>query len=76
MDNTIILASSSRAMTARDILKRKGINSRVVRIPPSKNRGCGFGLKIFNNFSAAVEILESRGISEFKSFPEVNNDLS
>lgn len=63
MDDLIKLSSVTQAMKAKDILKKKGIYSKIHRIPAQKGQGaCGYGLLIKRNIEKAVEILENNNI--------------
>ena len=63
MDKLVKLASVTEAMRARDILKKRGIDSKIARIPSQNGRGsCGYGLNIKTELSKATEILSESGI--------------
>ncbi|MBR1732002.1 MAG: DUF3343 domain-containing protein [Ruminococcus sp.] len=63
MDNMIKLSSVTQALRARDILIKRGIGSKVIRIPAARGRGsCSYGLKIDSRLSEAVNILRDNNI--------------
>lgn len=57
------LVSLTYAYKAKDSLKRRGINSRIVYTPSSiKSNGCGYSLAASTDYQTAVQILRADGI--------------
>lgn len=62
-DNLIMLSSVTLAMKSREILKRNGMFSKVVRTPISlKTNSCGYSLSVPKNINKALQILMGNGI--------------
>ncbi len=63
MDNLIIFGSMTPALRARDILKKAGIHSRLVRTPskPGK-KNCGYSLAVDSNIDKAVSLIKEKRI--------------
>lgn len=59
-----MFSSVTLAMRGRDELKINGIFCRLIRTPMSlSNKSCGYSLLIKGDFTKALEILGSKGIS-------------
>ena len=58
-----VVESATMAMKGYRILNRNGINARVERTPPVKNRGgCGYSIVVYSNPQKALEILKRSGV--------------
>ncbi len=61
--NLIMVSSITHAMSAKEVLGKKGIRSEIVRTPRHKLRsGCGYSLYVPSDFARAVSILRSAGV--------------
>lgn len=65
MENNLIMFNSvTLAMRGRDLLKKNGINARMVRTPIHlRNKSCGYSLLVVKDFDRALNIIGSNGIS-------------
>ena len=62
--NIVVLSSQTYAFKGRELLKRKGIHSKIIRIPSNINiSSCGFGLLIPQNIEEAINLLNQHKIS-------------
>lgn len=58
-----VAESATMAMKGYRILNRNGINARVERTLPAKNRGgCGYSIVVYGNPQKALEILNRNNI--------------
>ena len=58
-----VVESATMAMKGYRILNRNGINARVQRTLPAKNRGgCGYSIVVYGNPQTALEILKRNNI--------------
>lgn len=61
-DKLLVSGSVTHAMRGREVLYSHGIKAYVERVRPSKDYGCGYGLKIKGDSQRAVELLSKAGI--------------
>lgn len=62
--NLIMFTSVTLAMRSRDILKRFGISSQMIRTPAHlRSRSCGYSLLVTNDFDNAVNIIIGNGVA-------------
>lgn len=62
-NNLIIFNSVTFAIRSRDLLKRNGIDARLVRTPSHlRNRSCGYSLLIISRFEDAKSLILNNGI--------------
>ena len=61
-DKLLVSGSVTHAMKGRELLWSRGIKAYVERVHPSKDHGCGYGLRIKGDHRQAVEILAKAGI--------------
>ena len=61
--NILILSSQTQAFRGRELLKNKGIASKVIRTPANINiTSCGFSLFVPNRVEEAIKILKQNRI--------------
>lgn len=58
----IIVGSVTAAMRGRDLLMRRGIRGYIVRVPRTREMGCGYGINVPGAADEAQRILEECGI--------------
>ncbi len=64
MDNLIVFDSMTEALRARDLLRGRGISSRLVRTPAKLRHGsCGYSLAVKGDYARAWEFLRKNGAS-------------
>lgn len=61
-DRLLVVGSVTHAMRGKEILYSHGIKAYVQRVRASRSYGCGYGLLIKAEVSAAAEILSRAGI--------------
>lgn len=63
-DNLIMFGSVTLAMKSRDVLSRRGMQSRLMRTPVQlKTNSCGYSLFVPYEFDKALQIIGSSGIT-------------
>ena len=64
MENLILFRSMTAVMKGRELLRRNGINSKIIRTPSKLRKGaCGYSLQIGRRFDEAERIIREKGIS-------------
>ena len=62
-NNLILFPSMTAVLKARDVLRRRGINSRVIRTPANlRRRSCGYSLLVKRGFDEAVSLIKKENI--------------
>ncbi len=62
-NNLILFPSMTAVLKARDVLRRRGINSRVIRTPANlRRRSCGYSLLVKRGFDEAVSLIKNENI--------------
>lgn len=62
-DKLLVSGSVTHAMRGREILWSHGIKAYVERVRPSKDYGCGYGLRVKADYRRAADILTKAGIN-------------
>lgn len=63
MDNLIIFGSMTPALKARDILKKSGVSSKLVRTPSKlSKKNCGYSLLVKSDFDRALNLINEKRI--------------
>ncbi|MEE0956986.1 MAG: DUF3343 domain-containing protein [Ruminococcus sp.] len=61
--NLILFHSMTSVLKGREVLRRRGIASRVIRTPSQLRRGsCGYSLLINRRFDEALRLIEQENI--------------
>ncbi|HCA04752.1 MAG TPA: hypothetical protein DEO32_02520 [Ruminococcaceae bacterium] len=59
-NNLILFPSMTAVLKAREILRRQGISSRVIRTPANlRRRSCGYSLLVRRSFEDAVSLIKT-----------------
>ena len=62
-NNLILFPSMTAVLKAREVLRRRGINSRVIRTPANlRRRSCGYSLRVKRGFDEAVSLIKNENI--------------
>ena len=62
-NNLILFPSMTAVLKAREVLRRRGINSRVIRTPANlRRRSCGYSLLVKRGFDEAVSLIKNENI--------------
>ena len=62
-NNLILFPSMTAVLKAREVLRRRGINSRVSRTPANlRRRSCGYSLLVKRGFDEAVSLIKNENI--------------
>lgn len=62
-NNLILFPSMTAVLKAREVLRRRGINSRVIRTPANlRRRSCGYSLLVKRGFDEAVSLIKNKNI--------------
>ena len=62
-NNLILFPSMTAVLKAREVLRRRGINSRVIRTPANlRRRSCGYSLLVKRGFDEAVILIKNENI--------------
>lgn len=62
-NNLILFPSMTAVLKAREALRRRGINSRVIRTPANlRRRSCGYSLLVKRGFDEAVSLIKNENI--------------
>lgn len=62
-NNLILFPSMTAVLKAREVLRRRGINSRVIRTPANlRRRSCGYSLLVKRSFDEAVSLIKNENI--------------
>lgn len=62
-NNLILFPSMTAVLKARELLRRRGLFSRVIRTPSNlRHRSCGYSLLIKRGFDEAIEIIKENKI--------------
>ena len=62
-NNLILFPSMTAVLKAREVLRRRGINSRVIRTPANlRRRSCGYSLLVKRGFDKAVSLIKNENI--------------
>ena len=62
-NNLILFPSMTAVLKAREVLRRRGINSRVIRTPANlRRRSCGYSLLVTRGFDEAVSLIKNENI--------------
>ena len=62
-NNLILFPSMTAVLKAREVLRRRGINSRVIRTPANlRRRSCGYSLLVNRGFDEAVSLIKNENI--------------
>lgn len=57
----LTVSSITRAMRARELLRRHGIDAAVERVPHVPGMGCGYGVFVPNRREEALSLLRGAG---------------
>lgn len=62
-NNLILFPSMTAVLKAREVLRRRGINSRVIRTPANlRRRSCGYSLLVKRGFDEAASLIKNENI--------------
>ena len=62
-NNLILFPSMTAVLKAREVLRGRGINSRVIRAPANlRRRSCGYSLLVKRGFDEAVSLIKNENI--------------
>ena len=62
-NNLILFPSMTAVLKAREVLRRRGINSRVIHTPANlRRRSCGYSLLVKRGFDEAVSLIKNENI--------------
>ena len=62
-NNYLIFFSVTLAIKAREVLRKNGINSKVIKTPnKTSDKGCSYSLVIFGDINRAVDMIKRSGI--------------
>ena len=62
-NNLILFPSMTAVLKAREVLRRRGINSRVIRTPANlRRRSCGYSLLVMRGFDEAISLIKNENI--------------
>jgi len=62
-NNLILFPSMTAVLKAREVLRRRGINSRVIRTPANlRRRSCGYSLLVKRGFDEAISLIKNENI--------------
>ncbi|MCQ2513620.1 MAG: DUF3343 domain-containing protein [Ruminococcus sp.] len=62
-NNLIMFSSVTHAIKSRDLLKKYGIDARMIRTPIHlRNKSCGYSLLITKDFEKSLEIIKKNNI--------------
>lgn len=69
-NNIIMFKSMTSAMKSKELLKKHGINTRIIKTPSQfRNRSCGYSLLVKSGAEKAEEILRSHNIGYIGTAP-------
>lgn len=63
-NNLIMFKSLTQVMKSRDLLRKNGISTRMVRTPARlRNKSCGYSLLVTYRFSEALSIIKNNSVT-------------
>ncbi len=68
----IAMTSITYAMKAKNLLNSRGMRCEIMRTPRSFSTGCGYSIRIWDDVSQVLGILEAAGIP-YKDYTELKD---